>query len=234
MNLECQTCFGPIELNNSKSKASLLRISCSASCAARFSNIVYPKRGGTKSFNLEKTAEGFYKYCFSCGECLPLDRNRVFCDRICWRSFWDEVQRPEKAALKKTQRCRRCEVLVSRGSVHCSPCFQLIRKEKRIQDWLRGVWNGADESNEYALSRSIRNYLLAQANFECSRCGFGERHPDGSCILQINHIDGHANNHAPENLEVLCPNCHALTETHGGRNRGRGRPGRVRTRPHEG
>ena len=33
--------------------------------------------------------------------------------------------------------------------------------------------------------------------------------------LQVNQIDGNALNHRPENLELICPNCHSLTETYG-------------------
>jgi len=36
--------------------------------------------------------------------------------------------------------------------------------------------------------------------------------------LELNHRDGNSSNHVMINLELLCPNCHALTPTYKGRN----------------
>lgn len=95
------------------------------------------------------------------------------------------------------------------------------RREIKIRSWLDGNWNGG---NAY-LSKTIRKYLLEINNFSCSKCGFNKNHPDdGKSILEINHIDGNGTNHKFSNLEVLCPNCHALTSSYRGRNYGNGRP----------
>jgi 5-methylcytosine-specific restriction endonuclease McrA len=40
----------------------------------------------------------------------------------------------------------------------------------------------------------------------CNRCGYQE-HPE---ILQAHHIDHNRSNNDIKNLEMLCPNCHAL------------------------
>lgn len=37
--------------------------------------------------------------------------------------------------------------------------------------------------------------------------------------LQLDHIDGNPHNHKLENLRILCPNCHAQTETWCGKNK---------------
>jgi hypothetical protein len=64
---------------------------------------------------------------------------------------------------------------------------------------------------------------------KCERCGWCERHPiTGEVPLTIDHVDGDYRNCKEENLAVLCWNCHALTPTFGGRNRGKGRTGRIR------
>ena len=41
----------------------------------------------------------------------------------------------------------------------------------------------------------------------------------GTYALQIHHIDGDATNNREENLQVLCPNHHAMTEHFGSRNK---------------
>ena len=40
---------------------------------------------------------------------------------------------------------------------------------------------------------------------------------------QIEHKDGNHKNNHEENLTLICPNCHSLTETYKGANRGNGR-----------
>jgi len=44
--------------------------------------------------------------------------------------------------------------------------------------------------------------------------------------LEIDHKDGDASNNNPENIQKVCPNCHANTDTWKGRNRGKGRKSR--------
>lgn len=37
--------------------------------------------------------------------------------------------------------------------------------------------------------------------------------------LELDHIDGSHNNNSLDNLRLLCPNCHAQTETYRGKNK---------------
>ena len=36
--------------------------------------------------------------------------------------------------------------------------------------------------------------------------------------MQLHHINGHGDDNRLENLELLCANCHSMTDTYGGRN----------------
>jgi hypothetical protein len=56
-----------------------------------------------------------------------------------------------------------------------------------------------------------RQFLLAEASYKCTLCGFSKTRNDGRSILEIDHIDGDNTNNVKSNLRVLCPNCHALT-----------------------
>ena len=114
-----------------------------------------------------------------------------------------------------------CETLIGVRSKYCSDHYSEVQAQSKLDKWLSGEWSGG---TKLSLSQTIRTYLLEQANYKCSSCGFDKRHPDdNSCILEIDHSDGNPENHRPENLRVLCPNCHALTSTYRGRNAGSGR-----------
>lgn len=55
-----------------------------------------------------------------------------------------------------------------------------------------------------------RERLLKEANNSCTMCNFSQTRKDGTSILQIDHIDGNKKNNCRKNLQVLCPNCHAV------------------------
>ena len=75
-------------------------------------------------------------------------------------------------------------------------------------------------------NKIVRRHLLQTLGEHCQRCGWDERNPaSGNIPVEIEHIDGNWRNIAPENLTLLCPNCHSLTRTFRGLNRGNGRPG---------
>lgn len=79
------------------------------------------------------------------------------------------------------------------------------------EDFLTSFFDLVEENWASAGWVLRRCYLLQKASYKCTRCGFDERRPCGSTILEVDHIDGNHQNNVIENLQVLCPNCHALT-----------------------
>jgi hypothetical protein len=70
------------------------------------------------------------------------------------------------------------------------------------------------------LARVLRDFYGER----CMKCGWAQRHEKtGKVPVEIEHIDGNWRNNRLTNLTLLCPNCHALTPTFRGLNRGRGR-----------
>ena len=54
--------------------------------------------------------------------------------------------------------------------------------------------------------------LLIKNKWSCQKCGFNKRRDDGGIILEMDHIDANHHNNSKENLRILCPNCHAMTD----------------------
>ena len=52
----------------------------------------------------------------------------------------------------------------------------------------------------------------------CERCG-RERWEGNPIPLELHHIDGDRTNNELRNIELLCPNCHALTDNFRGSNK---------------
>jgi hypothetical protein len=77
------------------------------------------------------------------------------------------------------------------------------------------VENSTYRGNSTLRRRLVEAGLLAA---ECAHCGLttwrGEQLP-----LHLDHINGDHTDNRLENLRILCPNCHALTDTWCGRNR---------------
>jgi len=56
--------------------------------------------------------------------------------------------------------------------------------------------------------------------YKCDICGCDGKWQNGEISLELDHKDGDNTNNEISNLHYLCPNCHALTETYRGRNKG--------------
>ncbi|MEV7613482.1 HNH endonuclease signature motif containing protein [Streptomyces sp. NPDC089799] len=55
----------------------------------------------------------------------------------------------------------------------------------------------------------------------CQMCGIPGAWQGYPLPLEVDHLDGDWRNNLPENLRLLCPNCHSTTETYRGRGKGR-------------
>ena len=84
-------------------------------------------------------------------------------------------------------------------------------------------WDGVlVENSAYTSTFRLRKRLIQHGLKEarCERCQLMEW--EGQPIpLELHHANGVNNDHRLPNLQLLCPNCHALTENYRGKNQKR-------------
>lgn len=120
--------------------------------------------------------------------------------------------------LKPEKFCLNCKKSIKRGKFCNNKCQHEYQRNDYIKKWKNNEVNGI--AGKYGLSRKIRNYLLEKVNYKCEICGWGEINKYSNTLpLEIHHKDGDYTNNKEENLQVLCPNCHSLTDTYKNHNK---------------
>lgn len=76
------------------------------------------------------------------------------------------------------------------------------------------------KDSTYRTTSRIKKRMIKEGMFEekCYKCGITEW-LGMPAPLELEHINGINTDHRKENLTLLCPNCHAQTETYRGKNK---------------
>ena len=117
-------------------------------------------------------------------------------------------------------KCLNCgKELTGRQTKYCSnQCQKEYQYKEFIERWQQGLENGI--VGQYGISNHIKRYMFTKHNYKCEKCGWGQINPFTQTLpLEIHHKDGDYRNNNEDNLELLCPNCHSLTQSYKGANR---------------
>ena len=194
------------------------------------------------------------RYCLNCGKELTGRDTVKFCSSSCSASYNNKLRgsMPEDVKEKisyalsskspdfnnetyeyyqKTETicviCGKTFTKMAKDNMDC--CSNTCRGKYKFNEFVKN-WKDGKESGivgSYGISARLKHYLLEKYNYSCSKCGWSERNPYTNRIpLEVEHIDGNFQNNSEENLTILCPNCHSLTSTYKGANRGHGRKAR--------
>ena len=180
----------------------------------------------------EKTKEEYYKnpkLCLECGSAIPYEKKsqNKFCNKSCSAKYNNKGVRRHGNPSKKNESlprtilqkptCIQCgETCKINKAKYCSnKCQHIFQYNQRLENWISGK-STPSKRNFFV------KYLTETYGYKCSCCGISEWNKK-PIVLEIDHIDGNSENNEPDNLRLICPNCHSQTETYKGKNAGNGR-----------
>lgn len=162
--------------------------------------------------------------CLCCGKEIETPdgwkTTRKFCSSSCAATYNNKIRGAKHR--EKHDTCVYCGKELTGKSKYTKFCSKECEKKYKNEEYI-ARWKNGEESGltgRYGISRIIRAYLMDKYECKCQECGWGKENPKTHKVpLQIHHIDGDCLNNKEENLQLLCPNCHSLTETFGNLNK---------------
>ena len=178
-----------------------------------------------KRLGLIRNKKNNYRENIVCNCCSKtfvalISENRKYCSSTCAAKVNNQNVSRRKTITKK---CIECGDLISPNNKDfCSRKCRTINKEKHyFINIEKGVYVFNTKQTE---EKWVKKYLIKKHGEKCIKCGWCEKHLITNNIpIQMNHIDGNSDNNKLNNVELLCPNCHSLTENYGSLNLGGGR-----------
>ena len=153
------------------------------------------------------------KHCPQCGTRISFEkRENTYCNSSCKAKQLNVTRKTKNA--REIRLCS-CGNKPSGYNLYCDPCIDVGRNH----DFHRVMSSIGAKSD-----KARRAYLLRTRPHQCQYPGCGITTWLGQPVpLEMDHTDGDSDNNTEENLRLLCPNCHALTPTHKGKNKNRGK-----------
>ena len=152
------------------------------------------------------------KLCKKCGkEFEPIKGLINYCSLECRNSRdWTEEDKKKKSVSAKNSEKLKKQL----NSIRTEEVYDKIVKTKK-QNHIKQIL----ESDYKDLSfESLRFRILYEQENKCNKCGL-DKWLGQDLVLELEHKDGNNKNNVRDNLEMICPNCHSLTERWRGRNK---------------
>ena len=170
-----------------------------------------------KEYNVKNNKDKYDlnpNFCKCCGNKIEYEkRNNIYCSHSCSATVNNRLRTKEK-------KCLNCGKDITHKH-HNKFCNNTCANEFFYKEKVKRFLNGENFIKcGLQVPNFIKKYLMEIHNNKCEKCGWGERHPITQNIpLEVHHIDGDCSNNRINNLELLCPNCHSLTENFGSLNK---------------
>ncbi len=120
---------------------------------------------------------------------LSLNNGRAYCDQVCYGK-----------SCRKEISCLVCKspILAGANKKTCSrECSNINRKGT--------LYTRSQTKDKVKQNRTLKKILLKERGRKCERCSYKKYE-----ILHVHHIDRDRKNNSLKNLELICPNCHAV------------------------
>lgn len=146
----------------------------------------------------------------------------------------EEIEEVVKYSLSIADVCRSLNIKPSGGNYKTMK-NNIIKFEINISHFTGSAWNVGKNFKEFGKKKDLKDILIENSTYTNTNCLRKRLFKEGlkeekceSCKeiewlgkkipLELNHINGDNRDHRIENLEILCPNCHALTSNYRGKN----------------
>ena len=174
-----------------------------------------------RKINIEKYNSS-PKLCKLCGCSINYDKRRnSFCSHKCAAIYSNHNgNRPKK----RHKYCIICKKEIFSSKTKCRNCYKPDRFMQQLQSIEHQMLTN---TVKYAYTKFIKFYLIYKRGHKCECCN-NTLWNNKPIPLDCHHIDGDYLNNHPNNLQLLCKNCHGLTDNYGAKNKQSTKPKRNR------
>jgi 5-methylcytosine-specific restriction endonuclease McrA len=154
------------------------------------------------------------KFCPTCNVELTFEQRRNrFCSQTCAATH---NNRGVTRHSKHSNLCS-CGNVKRRENKYCDACIS------------KRVYNVPQAFEGLKDSVALKRFLIRERGHRCEDCGL-ETWKNQPIPLELHHRDGNPDNNTRDNLQLLCPNCHAFTAHYKGAVKGKHTSRQIRRR----
>lgn len=161
--------------------------------------------------------------CKNCNN--PIIPSKKFCNSSC-AAIYNNKKFPKRTKGREIPKCLNCgndiktDSYIRYNRMYCSNKCQASLTHSKVMERVKNEdWLGWSDQTIHSNSKA---YLIELYGNKCMKCNWSEVNRwTGKIPIELNHIDGNPNNKSLTNLEILCPNCHSLSEFTKSRGSGR-------------